>query len=69
MLLALGEADWRSERLVELKDIVAGARAGRVHQDDVTIFKSNGLGLEDVAVAGFVYEKAREAGLGEELYS
>jgi len=37
--------------------------------DGVTIFKSNGLGLEDVAVAGYVYERARGAGLGRELYS
>jgi ornithine cyclodeaminase/alanine dehydrogenase-like protein (mu-crystallin family) len=35
----------------------------------VTVFKSIGLGVEDVAAAGFVYERARERGIGQELYS
>lgn len=33
----------------------------------VTIFKSIGLGLEDVAAGGYVYDRARELGIGREL--
>jgi len=69
LVLALDDEGWRDERIVELKDIAAGRKAGRPRVDGVTIFKSNGLGLEDVAVAGYVYERARGAGLGRELYS
>lgn len=65
LLLAWTEQDWRSPRLVELKD-VNNVRRGA---DDITLFKSNGLGVEDVAAAGYVYEQARAAGVGRPLYS
>ena len=52
---------------VELGAIVAGATPGRRDATDVTFFKSLGIGLEDVAVAGLVYALARERGLGKEL--
>ena len=35
----------------------------------ITIFKSIGLGLEDVAAGGYVYEQARLRGAGRPLYS
>lgn len=55
---------------VELSDIVAGKRPGRAQAGPqsgasaITIFKSNGLALEDVAVGGHVYEEALRRGLG-----
>lgn len=52
--------DW--SRVVELRDIPRG------HQPDrITIFKSVGLGLEDVACGGWVYEKALQQGLGRRM--
>ncbi len=65
LLLAWDEEDWRTGRLIELKD------AMMVHRKEtgITIFKSNGLGVEDVAAGAFVYEKAREAGIGRPIYS
>jgi ornithine cyclodeaminase/alanine dehydrogenase-like protein (mu-crystallin family) len=50
---------------VELSDIVAGNHPGRASADQITIFKSNGLAAEDIAVAGYVYEEALTRGLGE----
>ncbi|MBY0503644.1 MAG: ornithine cyclodeaminase family protein [Bryobacteraceae bacterium] len=50
--LLLSGLDWSDPRLVELKDV--GPR-----QPGLSIFKSNGLGLEDVAVAALVYERMR----------
>ena len=50
--LLLANFDWSDPRLVELKDV--GPRPA-----GITIFKSNGLGLEDVAVAALVYERFR----------
>lgn len=58
LVLALNEAGW--SRVVELKDIVG---RGEIHGvGRRTIFKSVGLGLEDVAAAAFVYEAARQQG-------
>jgi ornithine cyclodeaminase len=48
------------QRLVDLGDVLLGKKPGRDHADDITFFKSVGLGLEDVALAGFAY--ARIAG-------
>lgn len=49
---------------VELAEIVAGLRPGRVNADQITVFKSNGLAVEDIAVAGYVYEEAVRRGIG-----
>lgn len=54
-------------RLVELGRIVAGSVAGRPSAEAITLFKSLGIGAEDVATAAFVYQQARERGLGEEI--
>ena len=35
----------------------------------ITIFKSNGLAVEDVAAAGYVYERGLEAGIGRPMAS
>ena len=51
----------------ELKDVVSGRMSGRPDDDAVTLFESQGVGLEDVAAALHVYGKARERGIGQEL--
>ena len=53
--------------VVELKDIVAGKRPGRSGADEITLFKSTGLALWDVAAAGEVYRRALEMRRGKEL--
>jgi ornithine cyclodeaminase/alanine dehydrogenase-like protein (mu-crystallin family) len=40
---------------------------GRQSAQDVTLFKSLGIGLEDIAVAMKVYQMAKEAGVGRWL--
>jgi alanine dehydrogenase len=52
---------------VELSEIVARKRPGRTALNDITIFKSNGLAVEDIAVAGYLYEEAVRRGLGRML--
>ena len=49
---------------VELAEVVAGVRPGRLNDDQVTVFKSNGLAVEDIAVAGYLYEEAVKRGIG-----
>ncbi len=54
-------------RVVELSEIVVGRVPGRHSQEDITLFKSNGVAIEDVAVAGKIYELARQRGVGKEV--
>ena len=51
----------------ELADLVAGRRPGRTRPDEITIFDSSGVALEDVAAAIVVYEKARATGRGTDV--
>ena len=48
----------------ELGDIVLGLKPARENDDEITLFKSNGLAIQDVATAKLVYDKAIEAGVG-----
>lgn len=51
----------------EVSRIVAGRIQGRESPQDITLFKSLGIGLEDIAVGVKVLAKAKEAGLGKVL--
>jgi alanine dehydrogenase len=51
----------------ELAGIVAGKVPGRLNPQQITLFKSNGIAIEDVVVAGRIYEIARERGVGREI--
>jgi ornithine cyclodeaminase/alanine dehydrogenase-like protein (mu-crystallin family) len=50
--------------VAELGRVVAMRAPGRESPEDVTLFKSLGIGLEDIAVAMKVYQKAKDAGVG-----
>jgi ornithine cyclodeaminase/alanine dehydrogenase-like protein (mu-crystallin family) len=53
--------------VIELGAVVAGKHAGRSSADQITLFKSHGIALWDVAVAGFVYRQALQQGKGRDL--
>lgn len=55
------------EAVTELGRIVAGHAQGRRNADDITLFKSNGIAIWDIAVARHIYNRAREQGLGKEI--
>lgn len=57
------DLDWVVGELGE----VAGGAPGRTSRDEVTLFKSLGMGVEDVASAGLAYARARERGVGREI--
>ena len=65
LLIPLQERSGLSFPAVELADIIAGKRSGRTDSNQITIFKSNGLALEDIAVAGYVYGEALQRGIGQ----
>src|SRR5437773_7060551 len=55
------------DRIHELSEVVAGTVTGRTNADDITLFKSHGIAIEDVAVAALVYERARDRGIGRPI--
>jgi len=50
--------------LGELGDLLAGSVKGRVNRDDITLFKSLGLAVEDVAALRYIHSQAIAAGVG-----
>ncbi|MCC6030729.1 MAG: ornithine cyclodeaminase family protein [Desulfurococcales archaeon] len=54
------------EKIHELWELVVG-RVSRSSEDEVTLFKSHGVALWDVALAKLIYEKARSKGVGQEI--
>ena len=48
----------KSDVRASLDEVIAGARPGRRSDDEVIVFDSTGLALEDVAAAAIVYERA-----------
>jgi len=55
------------DEVIELHDIIGGRRRGRISEEEITLFKSSGIALWDVAAAGYIYEQARKRGRGREL--
>lgn len=62
---ARGLISW--DRVRELGDVVAGKTSGRTDDSMITLFKSNGIALEDVAATAWVFERARERGIGRQI--
>jgi ornithine cyclodeaminase/alanine dehydrogenase-like protein (mu-crystallin family) len=60
----LGRRHW--DEVVELKDVVV-AGSLRKTPEEITLFKSLGIGLEDVALGRLVYERAKEHNVGRPL--
>ncbi len=56
---------WEDAR--ELGMVVVGEYPGREDDNEITLFKSNGIALEDVAFAGKIYEAATKAKAGQPL--
>jgi alanine dehydrogenase len=57
----------RWDEVAELGDLVTGARAGRTDAEEITLFKSLGVGLADVAIGIELLRRAADAGAGREL--
>ena len=62
---AEGALDWN--RVREISDIVASETPVRTSPQTISLFKSHGIGLWDIAAASVVYERAKKLGRGVEL--
>jgi ornithine cyclodeaminase/alanine dehydrogenase len=60
-----GVLDWLEVH--ELQEVVAGQVQGRASDDDIVLFKSNGIAAWDLAAGARVVELARAGGVGREL--
>lgn len=60
-----GKLDW--DKVVELGDLVQEKLSGRTSDNDITLFKSLGVALEDIAFAKVIYDRAIAAGRGRQL--
>lgn len=63
--LEKGVFDW--SRAVELSHVVAGRSVGRSRPESITLFKSVGLAIEDVALGAKLLELAKRHGVGQTL--
>src|SRR5438874_4484131 len=65
LLIPIREGALRPEQIVgELGQVVTGQVVGRRSDDELTLFKSLGLAVEDVAAAAFVVQRAQDARTG-----
>jgi alanine dehydrogenase len=55
------------DRAVELGELVTGAKPGRRSRDDITLYKSVGVAVQDAAAAALVLAAARERSVGREI--
>src|SRR5215470_285543 len=53
------------ERARELRYVVSGETRGRTGDDQITLFKSLGVAIEDVATAAVLFRKAKEQNVGK----
>ncbi len=60
-----GVLDWLEVH--ELQEVVSGELPGRQADDDIVLFKSNGIAAWDVAIGAAAIERAREQGVGTQV--
>ena len=53
--------------VTEVGEVIAGTKPGRRSADELTLYKSTGIAVEDAATAGLVYERALREGAGTRL--
>jgi ornithine cyclodeaminase len=64
-LFALREGAIRQDHIkAEIGELLIGAKPARTSADEITLFKSLGLAVEDLASADFLYRKASASGKG-----
>jgi ornithine cyclodeaminase/alanine dehydrogenase-like protein (mu-crystallin family) len=64
---AIASQAFSAEQAIELWELVSGQVAGRSSDADITLFKSVGTALQDLAIAKTIYYRARQKGLGRDV--
>ncbi len=67
LIQALEQGWLQEEDLIEIGLLISGQAPGRSSAEEITFFKSVGVGAQDAAAAQAVYTHARKLGLGHEV--
>jgi len=68
ILLAIKEKSITENSIhAEIGEVLAGAKAGRTSPAEITLYKSVGIAIQDVATAHLIYHKALEKRVGTEV--
>jgi ornithine cyclodeaminase/alanine dehydrogenase len=59
--------DWDQAGVVALGDVLTGRASGRSSHEEITLFESQGLALQDVTCAALVHGRAVQRGMGQQL--
>ena len=62
-----GDDQRRWTNVINFAEVVSGKTPGRTNDQQITLFKSNGIAIEDIVVAGRIYEIAKEKRMGRQL--
>jgi ornithine cyclodeaminase len=64
-LVESGKLDW--DALPELGELIAGHLAGRRSRDEITLYESHGMGIQDIYTGHYILSVAREKNFGIDL--
>lgn len=67
LLPALEKGRLHAGALTELGEVIAGLRSGRTSRDQITLFESQGMAMQDLIIASALMRIAREKGRGTEV--
>jgi ornithine cyclodeaminase len=67
LLPALEKGRLHVGALTELGEVIAGTRPGRTSAEQITLFESQGMAMQDLIIAAHLLALARERGVGTEL--
>ena len=67
LLPLLEKGRLHARQLIELGDILVGRQAGRAAPEQITLFESQGMAIQDLAIALRVLNAAEQQGLGQVL--
>jgi alanine dehydrogenase len=67
LLPALEKGRLHAGALTELGEVIAGLRPGRTAPDQITLFESQGMAIQDLIIAADLVKRARAGGLGSEV--
>ena len=68
VMIPISEGEITADHIhAELGEIVTGMKKGRTSAEQITLFKSNGLAIQDAAAAKLVYDRSLEKGIGKEV--
>jgi alanine dehydrogenase len=68
LLFALADGSIEHKQVLpELGDVITGVAPGRTSQDDITLYNSVGIAIQDLAICSLILDRARQKAIGQEI--